>query len=460
MTSDANKGITSITYNHLNLPVEVKFDNNSNKRVAYVYDATGAKLKKSLYNNSSTPTTTTDYASGYVYENNILQFFNHPEGYVDVAGGYKYIYHYKDHLDNVRLSYSDADGNGSIDPSTEIIKESNYYPFGLRHSGYNGNVSSLGNAVAKRYMFGGKEYQDESIGGNYLNWYDISARNYDPALGRWMNLDPLAEKFVETSPYAYAKNNPIFFVDPNGEEPVPGPFTGAGWRQSNGTIVVHRITAGQRYALNVYYATSVTFGGGVGTAVGVYDSAKIITNPRETTQTRVGVATQLALDGASSFMLSDAAAQGFGDPYKTASGKMVDNAKNIKNLAKGVKGGLGAIGIAAALTSDSSPTRNELISKWTFQFADSFIKGGNINIAQEGLFNVYDENATVEGTESRLNAIHAGINIFLAGTDFDLDTEQGQADAAKYITDNAKYVAALTRYIYNYYNNKEEEEND
>ncbi|WP_396184521.1 RHS repeat-associated core domain-containing protein, partial [Flavobacterium sp.] len=53
-----------------------------------------------------------------------------------------------------------------------------------------------------------------------LNFYDYGARNYDPAIGRWMSIDPLAEKYVNISTYGYCLNNPIIFVDPNGKEVV------------------------------------------------------------------------------------------------------------------------------------------------------------------------------------------------------------------------------------------------
>jgi len=46
--------------------------------------------------------------------------------------------------------------------------------------------------------------------------YDFGARNYDPALGRWMNVDPLGEEFYEWTGYNYALNNPVNNIDPDG----------------------------------------------------------------------------------------------------------------------------------------------------------------------------------------------------------------------------------------------------
>ena len=211
MTSDQNKGINNITYNHLNLPVEIVF---ANGKIKYLYTATGQKVKKMV--TEGTLTTTTDYVAGFQYKNAVLQFFPHAEGYVNATeqaifnGGtsyeFHYVFHYTDHLGNIRLSYSK-------DPTTnqlKIIEENHYYPFGLKHSGYNSDVNST-NPLLK-YKYNGKEYQDE-LG---LNVYDYGARNYDPALGRWMNIDPLAEKFFDDTPYNYALNNPVFFLDPDG----------------------------------------------------------------------------------------------------------------------------------------------------------------------------------------------------------------------------------------------------
>ena len=237
LITDANKGIIRIEYNHLNLPTNVVWGSEGNIR--YIYDAKGTKLRKEFYPVSDV-VIMTDYAGNYIYSDGSeqplkLKFFNHLEGYAEpiyssggtggdpfatpTISGFNYIYQYKDHLGNIRLSYSDTNGNGTIEESSEIVEENNYYPFGLEHKGYNNTVSANSNSVASGFKFGGKELSEE-LG---LNTYDFGARNYMPDLGRWSNIDLLADAVgqIHNSPYAYGMNNPIVFTDPDGNCP-PG----------------------------------------------------------------------------------------------------------------------------------------------------------------------------------------------------------------------------------------------
>ncbi|WP_333663627.1 DUF6443 domain-containing protein [Chishuiella changwenlii] len=214
LKQDLNKEIIDIKYNHLNLPKEVIW--NASKKINYVYDASGIKLKKIVTNGSNV--TTTDYLGGFQYKNNGLEFFSTTEGYVNVTNGtaFNYVYNYKDHLGNVRLSYQ-KENNG-----LKILEENNYYPFGLKHKGYNDPTLANNNY---QYKYNGKELQTDLD----INLYDYGARNYDPAIGRWMNLDPLAEKMRRHSPYNYAFNNPVFFIDPDGKAPKDWVRKGDTW---------------------------------------------------------------------------------------------------------------------------------------------------------------------------------------------------------------------------------------
>ncbi|MBA5630381.1 DUF6443 domain-containing protein [Moheibacter lacus] len=233
MISDLNKAIASITYNHLNLPKAITWTSGTTKKIEYLYDAFGVKVQKKVTSGSTVYTT--DYMDGFQYYNGVLQFFPHPEGYVKQTTvnnqmTFDYVFNYTDHLGNVRLSYAK-------DPATDelkIMEENHYYPFGLRHKKYAlstpkdilSNETETDKALQDidptnpvlniyanyDYKYNGKEYQDE-LG---LGLYDYGWRNYDPALGRWMNIDPLAEKYASSNPYNYVLNNPINYVDPDG----------------------------------------------------------------------------------------------------------------------------------------------------------------------------------------------------------------------------------------------------
>lgn len=218
MTIDRNKGIINgsadgITYNHLNLPIKIIFGTTGN--IVYIYNALGQKLEKIVTQGT---VTNTNYLGDFQYTKPnagvwALQNFSTAEGYVKNTGGvYSYVFNYTDHLGNVRLSYQDIDNNGSL-TNSEILEESNYYPFGLKHKGYNSN----NNQTFYKYKYNGKELQDE-LG---FNVYDYDNRVYDPSTGRFLQLDPLGEQGRRWSPYNYCFDNPVYFQDPDGMWPYP-----------------------------------------------------------------------------------------------------------------------------------------------------------------------------------------------------------------------------------------------
>ena len=193
LTKDLNKGISTITYNVLNLPNMVTFSDGST--IAYTYGADGTKLK-TVHKTGST-TTTTDYCGNVVYENGVQKLLLTDEGYVTLSDG-KYHYYLKDHQGNNRVV---------INQSGTVEEANHYYPFG-------GVFASSGNV--QPYKYNGKEL-DAKKG---LNWYDYGARHYDAALGRFTTVDPSAENYYSTSPFTYCLNNPLNYIDPLGTDTV------------------------------------------------------------------------------------------------------------------------------------------------------------------------------------------------------------------------------------------------
>jgi len=188
-TTDGRNGVT-LSYNTLNLPLAAS---KTGLSMSYVYDATGAKLRK-----LSNMEATSDYVYGIQYTGGNIEFIMTEEGKARNNGGvYSYEYNLSDHLGNVRYTFNRHPTTGAL----QTLQVDNYYAFGKQ---------KVGTAGVNKYLYNGKELQTE------LGQLDYGARFYDPVIGRWNVIDPLAEKGRRWSPYTYAFDNPMRFIDPDG----------------------------------------------------------------------------------------------------------------------------------------------------------------------------------------------------------------------------------------------------
>lgn len=201
---DIGSGISFIINDINNLPSRVYL--TSGIQLFYGYDVNGNRVRNlviggtdNFYVNSPAgKTEVVDLAPyGYNYIYNI--WGNDNLGQIKInEGTYSRYYYLKDHLGSIRMTVNSA---GNPDSWND------YYSFGGVMDG-----RSRINLADKRYKFTGKERDDET-GLDYFG-----ARYYDSKIGRWLSVDPLADKYLHLSPYNYVENNPIRKIDHDGRE--------------------------------------------------------------------------------------------------------------------------------------------------------------------------------------------------------------------------------------------------
>ncbi|HTH54578.1 MAG TPA: hypothetical protein VL728_00945, partial [Cyclobacteriaceae bacterium] len=126
LTKDKNKGISSMTYNYMNLVDQVVSDNGAT--ISYTYDHNGIRLKQEYAGNNGNPQKAIDFVGSFVYENNSLSLINHDEGQIKMnSDGPEYQYALKDNVKNTRVLFTSRDQTDSNLATFEDESEQNQF---------------------------------------------------------------------------------------------------------------------------------------------------------------------------------------------------------------------------------------------------------------------------------------------------------------------------------------------
>jgi RHS repeat-associated protein len=206
-TSDLYRNVSSITYNHLDLPTVILKTDGS--KLEMTYSASGELLRRRTYLNGGVLNETKDYIGNYEFINNVIEAINHSQGrYKRVSTAFRHEYVLADQVGSTRIVYSDINGDDNISVS-DIIDENHYYAYGLEYTGAG-------------YINGGYPYKFNGI--ERVESYNMDFalyRGLDPILGKWYQVDPKAEQSgYHMSPYCAMGNNPVTLSDPDGDVPI------------------------------------------------------------------------------------------------------------------------------------------------------------------------------------------------------------------------------------------------
>lgn len=210
VVSAAPRGIANINYDAATKRAS-SLELKQGATTTFEYDSRGRRVLKAsdplkrlyLRGRSSKPVEEREFHSGAKQPNKSFVYLYGPTGLLGVLDGEVFSAYVRDHLGSVRAV---------ADTSKNVLAAYHYLPFGAFMG------QPYGAADAARYLFTGQEFESET------GLYNMTARFYDPNLGRFYATDP-ARQFP--SPYVYAGNNPVSMLDPNGEFSFAAFFVGA-----------------------------------------------------------------------------------------------------------------------------------------------------------------------------------------------------------------------------------------